>query len=311
MIRTAASKPLTRMGADRATVALHAGALAPLAPGKLLTITNGPLMVTIAPEAGGRIAQIVNHGRSLLVEYAPETAAMIAWGCYPMVPWAGRVRGGRFNFQGVAHVLRLNLGEHAIHGVAFGMPWQVSQQGQNFIEMVVALPNDERWPFGGKAHQRIEAGDGWLKLELSVQAGQRAMPATIGWHPWFKKPDALEFSPARMYPRDDQGIATLPPMEPTEGPWDDCFINHHPALLHYPDQSLRMTSGCTHWVVYDETANATCVEPQSGPPDAFNLEQCVLQPGEALQRSCLIEFQASIDGSGCVGTPSDSSGPRL
>lgn len=286
------------MVAERSAVVLQTGALAPLAPGALLAIANGSLVVTIAPEAGGRIAQIVSHGRPLLVEYTPATAAMIAWGCYPMVPWAGRVREGRFNFQGVAHALPLNLGEHAIHGVGFGMPWQVAAQGKNFVEMVLALPSDERWPFAGKAYQRIEVGDGWLKLDLSVEAGQSAMPACIGWHPWFKKPESLEFSPTRMYPRDSHGIATLPCVEPTEGPWDDCFINHEPVLLHYPDQSLRMTSACTHWVVYNETDYATCVEPQSGPSDAFNLEQCVVQPGGALRRSCLIEFQRNPDRAG-------------
>jgi aldose 1-epimerase len=156
--------------------------------------------------------------------------------------------------------------------------------------MVVALPNDERWPFGGQARQRIEAGAGGLTLELSLLANESAMPASIGWHPWFKKPERLEFSPSQMYPRDSQGIAIRPCGNPSEGPWDDCFVNHDPVLLHYPDQILRMTSGCLHWVVYDEAAHATCVEPQSGPPDAFNLEPHVLEPGDLLQRSCRIEF---------------------
>ena len=32
-----------------------------------------------------------------------------------------------------------------------------------------------------------------------------------------------------------------------------------------------MSSSCDHWVVYDEPEHAVCIEPQSGPPDAFNL----------------------------------------
>jgi aldose 1-epimerase len=53
---------------------------------------------------------------------------------------------------------------------------------------------------------------------------------------------------------------------------------------------VRLRSDCIHWVVYDETAHATCVEPQSGPADSFNIEQTVLQPGETLERSFLIEW---------------------
>lgn len=278
------------MGPDRNPAQAGAGAMVPFAPGELLTIASGSLAVTVAPRAGGRIAQITRQGRPLLVEYGPETSAMIAWGSYPMVPWAGRVRDGRFDFQGHSYQLPPNLGEHAIHGVGFGLPWRVDGSEENSVELSLALPSDERWPFGGQARQRIEVGSGGLKMELSLHAEEKAMPAAIGWHPWFLKPERIDFTPTKIYPRDGRGIAILPCVEPTSGPWDDCFINSDPVLLHYAGQSVRLLSDCDHWVVYDETAHATCVEPQSGPPDAFNIEQVSLQPGETLKRNFLIEW---------------------
>lgn len=278
------------MALDRNPAEPGTGATAQFAPGELLTIANGSLVVTVAPRAGGRIAQITHRGEPLLVEYGPETSAMIAWGSYPMVPWAGRVRDGRFDFRENSYELPLNLGEHAIHGVGFGLPWRVDRHEGNFIELSLALPSDERWPFGGEARQRIEAGNGWLKMTLSVHAAERAMPAVIGWHPWFRKPDRLDFTPRKIYPRDGRGIAITPCVDPTPGPWDDCFINNDPVLLHYAGQSVRLLSDCSHWVVYDETTYATCVEPQSGPPDSFNIEPIILQPGETLERSFLIEW---------------------
>ena len=75
----------------------------------------------------------------MLVEYGPETSAMIAWGSYPMVPWAGRVRDGRFDFQGNSYELPLNLGEHAIHGVGFGLPWRVDSHEENLIGLSLVL----------------------------------------------------------------------------------------------------------------------------------------------------------------------------
>jgi galactose mutarotase-like enzyme len=54
--------------------------------------------------------------------------------------------------------------------------------------------------------------------------------------------------------------------------------------LESGEQRLSLSSDCTHWVVYDHDPAATCVEPQSGPPDAFNIEPCVLEPGETLSR---------------------------
>ena len=272
-------------------------ALAPLAPGSLITLSHGPLSVTLAPQAGGRIAQIVCDGVEHLVGYSEANAATIAWGSYPMLPWAGRIRKGRFEFQGSTYQLPLNLEGHAIHGVGFAMPWNVDTRGEHVAELSLALPEDERWPFGGTARQRIEAGDGWLEMVLSVTAGLVSMPAVIGWHPWFRKPERLGFSPASIYPRDEEGLATLPLTEPTVGPWDDCFINHFPVTMERAGQKLRLSSDCDHWVVYDQTDFATCVEPQSGPPDAFNLAPMVLLPNETLGRRFLIEWQ-SIDQGG-------------
>ncbi|MNN41580.1 hypothetical protein D3C81_1557070 [compost metagenome] len=108
------------------------------------------------------------------------------------------------------------------------------------------------------------------------------MPAVLGWHPWFRKPDGLVFTPEAMYIRDEDGIATLPVGAPTAGPWDDCFIANGETALLLAGQRLRLRSSADHWVVYDGAAHATCVEPQTGPPDGFTLSPCRLAPGQRL-----------------------------
>jgi aldose 1-epimerase len=252
----------------------------PLPPGELIHIGNDRLAVAIAPHAGGRIAQIICDGVEWLAGYSAANAAAIAWGSYPMVPWAGRIRRGRFRFGGQAYQLPINLGSHAIHGVGFALPWHVVAHTQTGAELTLALPTDERWPFGGAAHQRITIEGHTLRLELAVTAGAQAIPKpALGWHPWFLKPDAIDFQPDAVYPRDAEGIAVRPLQPPSPGPWDDCFINTHPVLLHRAGQTLRLASDCDHWVVYDEPARSICVEPQSGPPDAFNLNPSALAPG--------------------------------
>lgn len=263
---------------------------APLAPGALTTIAKGALSVDVAPAAGGRIAQIRHAGVEQLVGYSETNASMLAWGSYPMVPWAGRIRRGQFEFEGRRHRLPVNLGPHAIHGVGFALPWHLDMASADAVELSLALPHDARWLFGGTARQRIEVDGDRVRMRLSLTAGERAMPVALGWHPWFRKPERMEFSPSAHYPRDDEGMATLPAAPPPTGPWDDCFVNTSPVILHLEGRRVRLTSDCRHWVVYDEPAHATCVEPQSGPPDAFNLEPLVLAPGETLQRWFLMEW---------------------
>lgn len=288
---TAASSAFTPMAPDGERVVTSIDeALAPIAPGELVHIGCGALSVVVAPEAGGRVAQIRHDGIEWLVGHDEHQGA-VAWGSYPMLPWAGRVRRGQFGLDGVRYTLPINLGAHAIHGVGFALPWRVDAHGPHELALSLALPADARWPFGGHAHQRFLVTEHALRMELTVTAGEHGMPASLGWHPWFRKPDRLDFSPVRAYPRDEEGIACLPLVDPPPSPWDDCFVNCQPIGLHRAGQHLRLTSNCDHWVVYDEPAHATCVEPQSGPPDAFNLGLAhVLGPGESLSAWFLLEW---------------------
>lgn len=242
-----------------------------LAPGALLRLDNAALSVEIAPEAGGRLAQVRHRGTPWLVGHDEDNAAAIAWGCYPMLPWAGRIRHGAFRFDGHPYRLPATLEGHAIHGVGFMRPWRVEAHDAARCRLSLALPEDGHWPFGGTAVQDIELQDRTLLLTLSLQA-QRPMPMPVlGWHPWFLKPQRLAFDPEAMYPRDPEGIATLPLVPPVPPPWDDCFVNTAPVHVHGASGELVLDSDSRDWVVYDQRPHATCVEPQSGPPDAFNL----------------------------------------
>ncbi|WP_233841056.1 aldose epimerase [Dyella sp. 2HG41-7] len=263
----------------------------PLEPGPIIRIAHGALAVDIAPAAGGRIAQITFDQHAWLIGHSAGHEAMIAWGSYPMLPWAGRIRHGRFRFQGHDYRLPINLGDHAIHGVALDASWHVDARSHTSVALSLQLPEDERWPFGGIARQLIEVGERRLRMVLTLSAGKHAMPATIGWHPWFRKPDRIDFAPDYVYPRDAEGIATLPLAPPPAGPWDDCFLNTKPVMLYRNGQQVRLTSDCDHWVVYDETSHATCVEPQSGPPDAFNLvPSATIAAAESLSAWFLMEW---------------------
>ncbi|MBH1834340.1 aldose epimerase [Stenotrophomonas maltophilia] len=262
-------------------------ALAPLPAGELHWLQAGDLEVALAAGAGGRLAQMRYRGVDWLVDAAEGGAATIAWGCYPMVPWAGRIRRGQFSFDGAPHALPVNFGGHAIHGVGFSRPWQIDSLDATSATLTLDLPRDRYWPFGGVARQVIRLQAHCLQLHLSVQAAQQAMPAVLGWHPWFRKPDRLLFNPGAMYPRDEEGIAVLPCVPPTRGPWDDCFITDRDRdiALVRGGQRLRLRSDGDHWVVYDGAPHATCVEPQSGPPDGFTLAPRRLQPGQQLAQT--------------------------
>ena len=257
-------------------------AQAPMPAGRLHWLRCGALEVALAPEAGGRIAQLRYQGVDWLVGPEDGWPAAIAWGCYPMVPWAGRIRLGHFRFDGEPYVLPINFEEHAIHGVGFSRAWKTDRLEADAASLSLALPEDAYWPFGGTATQVLQLSPDCLRLQLALQADQHAMPVVLGWHPWFRKPERLDFAPQAMYPRDAEGIATVPCVPPTAGPWDDCFINRKDITLLAAGQQLRLRSDTDHWVIYDGAGHATCVEPQTGPPDGFTLAPHRLEPGQRL-----------------------------
>lgn len=255
----------------------------------MIELATDDLRVEIVPEAGGRLASLRHHGRELLVGRRPDP---MTWGAFPMVPWAGRVRHGRFVFGGRSYTLPCNLGAHAIHGVGFDRPWDVVDPH------TLALVFDERWPFGGHALERFVLTPDALTLTMEVHADRASMPAQAGWHPWFVRPVTLELAAGAMYERDEEGVPTGERVVPSSGPWDDCFTDlAGPPVLRWPDgSSLTLHADVDHVVVYDEQDDALCVEPQSGPPDAFNLAPVVVEPGAPLVVTTRWRFTPPVAG---------------
>ncbi len=245
-------------------------------------------------EAGGRLASLVVRGSELLVDREDNP---MGWGAYPMVPWAGRVNHGTFNFQGANYALPITLAPHAIHGTAYTSMWTAGPVSSSNSTGVASAQGSMRldlvdpWPFGGVVEQRAQLTESSLRLELEVTASSRAMPAMAGWHPWFRReiegatePVSLSFGPARMWELDDQAIPTGNLVESPDGPWDNCFreLESDPVLRWGDHLTVRLTSNCDDWVIYTEPDHAVCVEPQTSAPDSFNRSPDVVQPGESL-----------------------------
>jgi aldose 1-epimerase len=243
-----------------------------------LELTAPGVSATVDLAAGGRIASLLVDGRELL-----RTAGdgPIAWGSFPMVPFAGRVRDGILTFEGVDHRLPLGLPPHAIHGTVLGRRWTL------IGEATIGTDLGPDWPFRGRAVQRFGLGEDRLTCRLELHADE-PMPASIGWHPYFlRRIDGvagdleLDLDAGAMLVRDADGIATDATVEPGPGPWDDCFVDlHAPPVLRWPG-FLEMTieADCPAWVVYTVPEDAICVEPQTAPPNAVNAHPTIVRPG--------------------------------
>ncbi|MFD4696600.1 aldose epimerase family protein [Streptomyces niveus] len=252
-----------------------------------IRLAAGDAELTIHPANGCRVASLRVGGTELLRQGD-------RYGCFPMVPWCGRTAHGRFSDGGVMRQLPLNSPPHAIHGTGRDTSWRTARKGEREAAFTYELADP--WPYTGRVTQLFELTDDSLTLTLGVETYDDSFPAQAGWHPWFQRhldggtadEDAvrLDFSPAWQEERGEDHLPTGRRVDPRPGPWDDCFgmPDGVDATLTWPGRlELKVTSNAEWVVVYDEQAEAVCVEPQTGPPNGLNTAPRLVTPIDPLE----------------------------
>lgn len=248
-----------------------------------IVLTSKNICCMIDPQFGGRVSSLIAFGRELLVTQNGETNLQ-KWGSYPMVPYAGRVRNGKFQFDSRSHQLEINMAPHAIHGTVLDRTFTVIDSSTTSVTMQIDLGS--RFAYHGAATQTVSVNDDVVNFELELATSDTRMPGQVGWHPWFARPCRIETDFEKMYLRDEFGVPTGETISPPAPPYDDCFTGsrHAPKIVFDESITVTIDSDCSHWVVYDQTSHAICVEPQSGPPDGFNIEPFIITPSNPLKK---------------------------
>lgn len=258
----------------------------------LILVANGS-MLELAPHLGGSVVRYVHAGTPVLRSAAwdhPRVPIPFGMAAFPLLPFCGRIAGGRFRFDGRQVVLPPNLSPepHAIHGESWLAPWTAEAVGERTVRLVHEHASGG-WPWPYRATQTFELQQGGLLITITLtNKGDQAMPAGLGWHPYFPRGDAqLQADVSAMWPSGDDKI----PVEPravagehdlramrgvAQLDLDDAF-SAGPAgsVIRWPSRKLtvRMTVTATlgHLVVFaPQGQDFFCVEPISHSPNAVN-----------------------------------------
>ncbi|MFD8010657.1 aldose 1-epimerase [Streptomyces sp. NPDC058955] len=250
----------------------------------LTRLTAGDAELTINPERGGRIESLRIAGTEVLKQGE-------RYGSFPMAPWCGRTRDGRFRDGATTHQLPINAAPHAIHGTVRDRAWTVARASA--AEAVLTCELGDPWPYKGRVTQVLELAEDRLTLRFGVEAYDDSFPAQAGWHPWFLRnlgqggeDVTIGFTPGWQEERGDDHLPTGRRIAPLPGPWDDCFgmPDGVDVTLTWPGElELKVTSRAEWVVIYDEPADAVCVEPQSGPPNGLNTHPRLVTPIDPLE----------------------------
>ncbi|WP_124382856.1 aldose 1-epimerase [Ralstonia sp. SET104] len=312
----------------RAIPSRISGALAPgpawLAPGPVHTLRAGALTMTIAPAAGGRIGSLssttATGNRIDWLVPMPDACLQngfdgLAWpkaGCYPLLPFSNRIRGGRFLWRGREICLAPHPGQaHAMHGIAHARAWQVEQLTQSSIQLSLRYsPTPGGWPWAFFAMLTFVLTPEGLQAEMVLHnESDSDMPAGGGFHPYFARTPRtrVQFDADTVWPMDAEEVATgRRPIGPDEDFHDGRLLPEDSFSVYYGDWhqvasvfgdggstlTLRADDPLTHFILHAPGGSPYfCLEPVSHVADALNLAADgwegtglrALAPGQALR----------------------------
>ncbi|MDQ2914894.1 MAG: hypothetical protein M3T56_16830 [Chloroflexota bacterium] len=276
---------------------------------EVVELRSDGVVTRIDAADGGRIVSLVIAGVERILPKARARAhePALYWGCYPMVPWAGRLSNGRIPTNDGEVRLRPNLPPSAIHGLGFDKSWEIIERSDIAVTMMCEL-HGLGWPFGGRARQTLRVGAKSLELELQVGGYTRTGPAGLGWHPWFTRPPRADIelcvNASEVLVLDVDHVPTGEVRRVTSSedlrsgpPLGDRRLDHvyvrtkGPALVRWPDLELRIEyERNLQTVVVHTPPEGICVEPQTMWPNAPLLAAAgvrdtglrTLEPGESL-----------------------------
>jgi aldose 1-epimerase len=235
-------------------------------------IDDAEFQINIDLDNGARISSLLWRDHQITLPYRGQPHTH---GWYALGPWAGRIRDGLIkDSAGNVFELPTNIDPpNALHGYGYTSSWQDIGQGRALLHLPA--------PYNGATlEQRIEVLDDAIRWSLEYDANGCDLQAWLGLHPWFARDIGagneleLEFSAEQMLQRDKDGLPNGKLITPPKEPWDDAFtgIRGVPAVVWDDVLRIDIESDAPWWVVYTEDSEGICVEPQSAPPDAANLD---------------------------------------
>lgn len=263
-----------------------------------MRITAGDWALEAAPERGGAIVSLTRAGRDVLRPTPEVITDPFDLACFPLVPYANRIADGAFVWDGEAVQLPRNhpAQAHPLHGIGWLVPWAVVAADKTSVTMRLDHGGDAMWPWPFVAEQRLMLSANGLSATLEmVNTGERAMPVSLGFHPYFAAAEQLRFVADGVWLADGELLPTTHAAADALGDWsaggalsradlvDHCYTGWRgTATIVRDDGDVVLSAGSAPALhVYVPPGEAFfCAEPVTAMPDAVNRgEAATLAPG--------------------------------
>jgi len=284
----------------------------------LLTIESRRWRLQLQPQMGMQTQVCKIHHANNWHDIMPDCSAPdapLSASNFHMLPYSNRIRDGRFSHAGAAVQLD-DAKHHAIHGALRKRPWRIISQTEHSASAEYDSRYDGKinWPWPIQASVSYSLNGDTLDSQMTLtNHGNSAMPAGMGWHPYFCRSVAgasprLTIAASGVYPDTDGDC--LPTGAPVDLPSqldfsqarnldpaqriDHCLAGFaSPATIAWPDAGITLhmhaSSNCAHLVLFNPDEPFFAVEPVTNANDGANLMSAgvdagivTLPPGETL-----------------------------
>ena len=158
----------------------------------MLALKRGEVELDLIPEVGGAIARLAFRGRNVLRPAPRGATDPLETASFALLPYCNRIAYGAFRFGGENFALKPNFGAHphCLHGHGWQRAWRVASVTPDSALLKFEYePGD--WPWAYSTEQSYTLTADGLRVELSLRnRGARAMPISLGFHPYFPKTPA-------------------------------------------------------------------------------------------------------------------------
>jgi aldose 1-epimerase len=235
-----------------------------------------------------------------------------------LAPWPGRLRDGRYRFDGAEHRTPTTERErrNALHGLTTERRWREIRSSPRHLTLAYDLRPEYGYPFSLALEAEYELGAGSVVATLrATNVGDTPAPFGVGLHPYLKG-DLLKLPARVVLPLDDRllPVGEPAPVAGTELDFrrgraiaaqriDRCFGELDRDGVGIARVALAGDAGRVEvWMdarfgfvqIYTNEAGVA-IEPMTCAPDAFNSGDglVVLAPGDSFTGRCGLDAAGS------------------
>lgn len=284
-------------------------------------LENTELRVRVSPRYGVILDGYHRNGHPILRPFAGEEGAFgpTDAACFPMVPFANRVGGNAFEYEGRTYTFEPNdVPPFYLHGEGWKSDWTVTERTAHSVAIDMQREGDAQSPYTYRATQRFALDGSQLTISIAVENRARhAMPFGLGLHPYFPRTPRMTLQararswwteddyhvPDRNEPLPDTVDFSKPRLLPDHG-LNNCFEGWDcRAGLVWPEHGLSATIDTdpvfSRYMLFSPPPDFAflCFEPMSHTADGFHhpdfggLQR--LAPGETMGGSMRLTVKES------------------